>query len=49
MYSSFEDLDVYKAAIKFTGEIYRLLEKDPLKRDFCNGRPTKKGDYFNIE
>ena len=35
MYSSFEDLDVYKAAIGFTGKIYKLLEKNPLKKDFA--------------
>lgn len=35
MYSTFEDLDVYKAAISFTGEIYKLLEKNPLKKDFA--------------
>ncbi len=32
MYSSFEDLDVYKAAIKFTGRIYKLMDRNPLKR-----------------
>ncbi|AWX44635.1 hypothetical protein HME9304_01638 [Flagellimonas maritima] len=35
MYKSFEDLDVYKTAIKFTGKIYRLLDKNPLKKDFA--------------
>ncbi len=35
MYSSFEDLEVYKAAIIFTGKIYQLLEKQPLKSDFA--------------
>ena len=32
MYSSFEDLDVYKASIKFTGSIYILMERNPLKK-----------------
>ncbi len=35
MYSSFEDLDVYKEAIVFTSMIYKLLEKQPLKNDFA--------------
>lgn len=35
MYSSFEDLEVYKATIIFTGKIYKLLEKQPLKNDFA--------------
>ena len=35
MYSSFEDLDVYKAAISFTGKMYKLLERKPLKNDFA--------------
>ncbi|MFH6602965.1 four helix bundle protein [Maribacter algicola] len=35
MYSSFEDLEVYKATIIFTGEVYKLLEKRPLKNDFA--------------
>jgi|SRR5690606_5921005 len=35
MYSSFEDLEVYKAAIIFTGKVYKLLEKDSLKNDFA--------------
>ena len=35
MYSSFEDLDVYKDAIIFTGNMYKLLEKQPLKNDFA--------------
>ncbi|MDF4220082.1 four helix bundle protein [Maribacter sp. M208] len=34
MYSSFEDLEVYKLSITFTGNIYRLLERQPLKNDF---------------
>ncbi|MFS4455221.1 four helix bundle protein [Maribacter sp. 2304DJ31-5] len=34
-YVSFENLDVYKAAIIFTGKIYKLLEKQPLKNDFA--------------
>lgn len=35
MYSSFEDLEVYKVAIIFTGKVYKLLEKDSLKNDFA--------------
>ncbi|WP_282160086.1 MULTISPECIES: four helix bundle protein [Ulvibacterium] len=35
MYSSFENLEVYKATISFTGSIYKLLEKKPLKNDFA--------------
>lgn len=35
MYSSFEDLEVYKLAISFTGKVYKLLEKSPLKNDFA--------------
>lgn len=35
MYSSFEDLDVYKAATVFTGKVYKLLENKPLKNDFA--------------
>lgn len=35
MYSSFEDLEVYKLAISFTGRIYKLLERSPLKHDFA--------------
>lgn len=35
MYSAFEDLDVYKATITFTGSIYELLDKQPLKNDFA--------------
>lgn len=34
MYSSFEDLEVYKTTIKFTAKIYDLLKKSPLKEDF---------------
>lgn len=35
MYSSFEDLEVYKTAIKFTVKVYDLLKKSPLKEDFA--------------
>ncbi|MEZ4809950.1 MAG: four helix bundle protein [Allomuricauda sp.] len=35
MYSSFEDLEVYKTAIKFTAKVYDLLKKSPLKEDFA--------------
>ncbi|WP_318311191.1 four helix bundle protein [Flagellimonas crocea] len=35
MYSSFEDLEVYKTTIKFTGQVYDLLKKSPLKEDFA--------------
>ena len=35
MYSSFEDLEVYRLSITFTGNIYRLLERQPLKNDFA--------------
>ncbi len=35
MYKSFEDLDVYKAAIVFTGKVYMLLKEQPLKNDFA--------------
>jgi len=35
MYSSFEDLDVYKEAIIFTGKVYKLQEKSPLRNDFA--------------
>ncbi|CAN0587315.1 unnamed protein product [Ectocarpus sp. 12 AP-2014] len=35
MYSSFENLEVYKLSITFTGNIYRLLERQPLKNDFA--------------
>ena len=35
MYSSFEDLEVYKLTITFTGNTYRLLERQPLKNDFA--------------
>nr|WP_297784608.1 four helix bundle protein [uncultured Allomuricauda sp.] len=35
MYSSFEDLEVYKATMKFTGQVYDLLKKSPLKEDFA--------------
>ncbi|WP_405399994.1 four helix bundle protein [Maribacter sp. Asnod2-G09] len=35
MYSSFEDLEVYKLSITFTGKIYKLLEKQSLKSDFA--------------
>ena len=35
MYRSFEDLEVYKASITFTGSIYKLLEKEPLKNDYA--------------
>ncbi len=35
MYSSFEDLEVYKAAISFTGKMYKLLERKPLQTDFA--------------
>ena len=35
MYSSFEDLEVYKASIKFIGSVYKLLELNPLKKDFA--------------
>lgn len=35
MYSSFEDLEVYKLSITFAGNIYRLLERQPLKNDFA--------------
>lgn len=34
-YNSFEDLEVYKMAIQFTGEVYGLLKKEPLKNDFA--------------
>lgn len=35
MYSSFEDLEVYKTTIKFTGQVYDLLKRSPLKEDFA--------------
>lgn len=35
MYSSFEDLEVYKISIFFTGKIYQLMNKNPLKNDFA--------------
>lgn len=35
MYSSFKDLEVYKATIIFTGNMYKLLERQPLKNDFA--------------
>lgn len=35
MYSSFEDLEVYKISIIFTGKIYQLMNKSPLKNDFA--------------
>ena len=35
MYSSFEDLEVYKASVTSTGSIYKLLEKKPLKNDYA--------------
>ncbi|MFC4221607.1 four helix bundle protein [Flagellimonas marina] len=35
MYSSFEDLEVYKATVKFTAQVYDLLKKSPLKEDFA--------------
>ena len=35
VYSTFEDLEVYKTAIQFTGEVYRLLKLPPLKNDFA--------------
>ncbi|MCK5441772.1 MAG: four helix bundle protein [Maribacter sp.] len=35
MYSSFEDFEVYKAAISFTGKTYKLLDRNPLKNDFA--------------
>jgi four helix bundle protein len=35
MYSSFEDLEVYKLSIVFTGKIYKLVERQPLKNDFA--------------
>lgn len=35
MYSSFEDLEVYRTTIKFTGQVYDLLKKSPLKEDFA--------------
>ena len=34
-YSSFEDLEVYKTAVKFTAKVYELLKKSPLKEDFA--------------
>mgnify|MGYP000500927605 CR=1 FL=1 len=34
-YSSFEDLEVYKMAVKFTAKVYELLKKSPLKEDFA--------------
>lgn len=36
MYSSFEDLEVYKTTIKLTAKVYDLL-KESLERRFCNG------------
>ncbi len=35
MYSSFEDLEVYKDSVKFTAKVYELLKKSPLKEDFA--------------
>jgi len=35
MYSSFEDLEVYKTTVKFTAQVYDLLKKSPLKEDFA--------------
>ena len=35
MYSSFEDLEVYKKTVKFTAKVYDLLKKSPLKEDFA--------------
>jgi len=35
MYSSFEDLTVYKATILFTAEIYKMIDKQPLKNDYA--------------
>lgn len=35
MYSSFEDLEVYKTTVKFTAKVYDLLKKSPLKEDFA--------------
>lgn len=35
MYSSFEDLEVYKISIVFTGKIYQLINRSPLKNDFA--------------
>ena len=35
MYSSFEDLDVYKTTVQFTAQVYDLLRKSPLKEDFA--------------
>ena len=34
-YASFEDLEVYKRAVKFTAKVYDLLNKSPLKEDFA--------------
>ncbi len=34
-YTSFEDLEVYKATIVFTGKVYKLLKEQPLKIDFA--------------
>lgn len=35
MYSSFEDLEVYRDSVKFTAKVYELLKKSPLKEDFA--------------
>lgn len=35
MYSSFEDLEVYKTTVRFTAQVYDLLKKSPLKEDFA--------------
>ena len=35
MYSSFEDLKVYKTTVNFTAQVYDLLKKSPLKEDFA--------------
>ena len=35
MYSSFEDLEVYKTTVKFTVQVYDLLKKSPLREDFA--------------
>lgn len=34
-YSCFENLEVYKMAVKFTAKVYELLKKSPLKEDFA--------------
>ncbi|WP_262707788.1 four helix bundle protein [Flagellimonas beolgyonensis] len=34
-YSCFENLEVYKMAVKFMAKVYELLKKSPLKEDFA--------------